>query len=1062
MRTLKKTLCLVLALVMMLGLCAINAAATDLPDDDKIGNDYREAFELANYLKIITGAEVGGQVVANPQGSMTRVQGCYYIARLLKGNYGAGTSSMFTDVSGQDAAVVEWMVHQGYTAGNGDGTFDPYGTMLGMHFAKWLLTALGYDAEAEGMTGVGDKWEGQVRLLTAKTGLTRGISGYDQNAVLTREQAAQMVLNALEADLVEYAQTTSVNQGGLQVVITGTATSMGTTDKSNDYANNADGRSGNYIQLIEMYYPSMKKVANPSTDDKVSKDDLNTPMAYTWKDNRTEVYRVLAAAEKTYSAKTDAKVIASDLAGYYILSSDGKSEYAVNNTVKYNNGEATKAIIHVNGAYPQALPADKDGFKLSAGQADVTFDNDGKNGNTIAGMIAALTADGRDVEIFATDDDPYKITNIIVTCYTVAKVDSVETKNGTTTYKFKAAGQGNLGTITDTKTYEGAEDQNTLITDDALAKDDVVLLTSNYNDFTTNGAKVYAYLAEKKTGTQNSFTSDAKVRIDGTDYKVAAVATKTVGTYEEGTTLKTDYGVQSRQDNNPFSNNGDVTYYLDASGSLVHVEAAKKAETGDYAFIVAASGTVEEGGLDGNKPIIRVRAVLSDGTWGEYTVKVDKKDYKKDYKKGETELYYPSTDSQYAVTDKSKEISADYWVIRHTDIIVSGGDVDWKSETSTNNAAKLLMSDLYGYVYSYKLDGSEIELTPLGETTGKGNDEKGEPGSNYGEYADTGARLQSKTYTGQTTKAIVKGLQNYTQASWAMQLDNYESVSGTYGAPGMKDKDEEGNTVYCEAGDDRPTVIVGSNTTFITFDTTSGKQKVDVKVGLSNLPSEATKGEGQNATQLSNIGYYVATGAGKKDDEGNVDNGDRLNAKIVFIAMNGAIKAESTGTKEYIFVNTYKAKTTEGEGDKKVVSYQAWDAKGKLGLNDGYVIDKEGKVSGKKGDVADDNATGLYHIDEAGVVTDKVFTIKDANGTYTISDEAPYFYVKSATVGTAPNNGGLQIDSGNVKSGSGNHIWNVPSSYSENTLKDKDLIVILKVTGGNLTTDIETIFVVDK
>ena len=1018
MRTLKKTLCLVLALVMMLGLCAVSAAATDLPDDDKIGNDYREAFELANYLKIITGAEVGGQVVANPQGNMTRVQGCYYIARLLKGNYGAGTASQFTDVSGQDAAVVEWMAAQGYTAGNGDGTFDPYGTMLGMHFAKWLLTALGYDAEIEGMTGAGDKWEGQVRLLTAKTGLTRGISGYDQNAVLTREQAAQMVLNALEADMVEYRNSTTVNQGGFNVTISGTAQPMQKTGEGNaNYNGTGEGANGvDTIQLIELYYPTMKKVMN--TGSTVSAKDLNTPMAYSWEDGGKEVLRVLDTPVVTYTNKVGkASDVASDLSGYYIKVGETKTYV---NTVGLSGDTKTGTdFLYVNGAKGEDLDGTAEKFEVD-GKA-ITI----KEKASVAEMIAGLTERGREVEIYASKDK--EITKIVVTCYTVAKVNKISTDNGTTTYSFSQVIE--TGSVAEGKTYTAVGQEDSLVCNDALAKDDIVMITSNGEDLKTdNGTTtLFAYKLEKNTGKQTRYTSDGKVTIDGTVYNIAAgVARK-----NDGTTL---LGKEE------FKDNVEVEYYLDYYGNLVYAKALEKSGAGDYAFIVAASGKVETG-LDGAKPIITVRAVLSDGTWGEYTVATE-------IKKVEGEANAANkTATRYAPADNANQykvyndFNADYYVIKNTDIIVSGGGdekVDWKSVddagqyVTTNNAAKLLMGDLYGYVYSYKLNGSELELTPLGNTTGTGKDKMAEAKSNYA----GDSKMEGTTYTGQTSSEIVKGKQSYTSTTQAMVNENVTGA-GTYGEPGTK----VDNTLGAN-------VAVSSNTTFIVFNNESGKMGVEVYNGLSNLPAK---------TESSSIGYYVGEGSGTKDDKGILekDTDGTVYAKLVFIVRGGGVKDDtSTSTKEYIYIDSSKTVTHEGAEKDAATYYQAWRAGDS----------KSFEVKDDKNGTIDKNGTGLYYIDENNVVTEVKFSIGDGktDTENTITKDAPFFYVAGAEVVKV--NGVDQIVSKAKSATDENQNWTIgdvtPSNKTDGKIEGQKLIVILKVTGGNLTTDIETIFAV--
>ena len=94
MRTLKKTLCLVLVLAMMVGLCAVGASAVklaDYPDKDSIKNT--EAVALLSALGILEGDERGFR----PNDTLTRAEGAAILTRLHNTN-GIGTSS-YTDMA---------------------------------------------------------------------------------------------------------------------------------------------------------------------------------------------------------------------------------------------------------------------------------------------------------------------------------------------------------------------------------------------------------------------------------------------------------------------------------------------------------------------------------------------------------------------------------------------------------------------------------------------------------------------------------------------------------------------------------------------------------------------------------------------------------------------------------------------------------------------------------------------------------------------------------------------------------------------------------------------------
>ena len=65
-----------------------------------------------------------------------------------------------------------------------------------------LLVCLGYDADSEGLTGA--DWQINTSKLMTSAKLLKGLDSVKATEVITREQAAQMMLNALKAPTVEY------------------------------------------------------------------------------------------------------------------------------------------------------------------------------------------------------------------------------------------------------------------------------------------------------------------------------------------------------------------------------------------------------------------------------------------------------------------------------------------------------------------------------------------------------------------------------------------------------------------------------------------------------------------------------------------------------------------------------------------------------------------------------------------------------------------------------------------------------------------------------------------
>lgn len=206
MKNLKKVLALVLALSTVFGLSATaGAAANDFNDYNEIEN--KEAVEVMSALNVIGGNDKGD---FNPDGYLTRAEMCKMVSYVVNGGQAPVLSTSatptYTDIKGHwGEAYVEYATSMGIVGGVGGGKFNPDGTLTGTQAAKMMLTAMGYDATVFGFGGAG--WDLNVNRYANEAGLYDGLAGMQPNLPITRDDAAQLMYNAMQATMMERGWT---------------------------------------------------------------------------------------------------------------------------------------------------------------------------------------------------------------------------------------------------------------------------------------------------------------------------------------------------------------------------------------------------------------------------------------------------------------------------------------------------------------------------------------------------------------------------------------------------------------------------------------------------------------------------------------------------------------------------------------------------------------------------------------------------------------------------------------------------------------------------------------
>jgi len=198
MRTLKKSLCLLLALVFVLGLCTVGAGAATLSDANKIGDVYKNAVTVMNGLGIIEGYPDG---TFQPTKNVTRAEAAKIVTYMVLGAKMAEKlpegDGGFSDVAGNWASkYINFCASRGYIKGMGDGTFNPSGNVTGTQLFALLLRAAGYGVMGE---YEGKGWDVYAFQDAATYGIIGDAETEEFSAAATREETVLYFFNTLTA-----------------------------------------------------------------------------------------------------------------------------------------------------------------------------------------------------------------------------------------------------------------------------------------------------------------------------------------------------------------------------------------------------------------------------------------------------------------------------------------------------------------------------------------------------------------------------------------------------------------------------------------------------------------------------------------------------------------------------------------------------------------------------------------------------------------------------------------------------------------------------------------------
>ena len=579
MKNLKRALSLVLSTAMLLGMMVVGTGASYADVD---AADNVEAIEIMQAVGVMKGDDKGN---FNPDQKVTRNEMAVVMANLLGlkvADY-EGTAA-FTDVPAWAAPYVAACKANGIVAGTSATTFGGDQTVTAAQAGLMMMKALGY---FQYQNDFEEDWQLATIKQASKIDLFDGMT-VGATTELTRNEVAQLALNALESNMVDY----SGSQGTNISLPDGTKVLTGYT-----------------IQY------------NPSVE--LGSDDYTTGDAVDADETYTQLVEELYGNDLTKRGATDAFGRSSNEWKYKTVA---LGKFAKVPTAVYTD-KATKAALY-DLIGKDAVADLLDGTKTAA-KLNVWVDGDNITVNDKTNINYVFVKDSTaSISVDGTND---------------------ATGNGTTTevYVDNNTGAVNVVIINKYVVKASADYSSVRETVGVAMKSDNAPTLSSYalssDDFDVAGVKKDDYLII--TAAKNGATYDVK------SVEPATILTGAVGSYKnasnvviDGTTYK--YGFKAETD---ASNGSGVAYAIGENTKVVtdgtyilYVDEATIAAS-NYVFIqdIAADGNFTNADLiaqavfaDGSKKVINIKSktfagralnkdLATDEGWYTYSVNSD-------------------------------------------------------------------------------------------------------------------------------------------------------------------------------------------------------------------------------------------------------------------------------------------------------------------------------------------------------------------------------------------------------------------------------------------------------
>ena len=606
----KKFLSLVLSLAMVFsmftflggsaGAAVIEASATYSDYNDIL---YKEAVDVITALEIMGG--YGGGTFG-PTGGLTRGAATKIVCNMMVGpstanKLPAPTTTQFTDVPGSHtfAATISYCAEQGYISGYSDGSFHPGDPLSGNAFMKMLLCALGYDQTIEKYKDT-SAWATNVVARAVEVGVADDLpDNFDGRSALTRDQAALLAFNTLQADMVEYESKSTVTIGDATVAVGNDTAKTRVWRTSNTNANNISNKTttdGNIVQFAELKFNNLKKDDNP--------DDFGKPSTkWTWHGDEIGTYA--DAVAKRYWGGKNREDIYKDLG----LTSAEYAEFYVNG-VRQANVELAKNVSRYNDL--DEVPFTP--YRTS--DAGKYYGNPNRIG------------DGSLIEVFYDRDDDANKNNdggdcriqICATIFYAGKIDSVKRASGSDPRKVTI-----LFAYDPWKTPTGKSEDTEEFDTNLFAADDIVIFT-----YAAGEIQTVEKLTESRSGDLTRYSRGNSLTINGSTFGYSTMVAFTDDCYSSKDFASAE-NPTDKTNENLSTNNSYIAYLSNKSGSnlAMWVEELEGSTSADNSTDYAMVRWIDSAGLDADgRDSNQARLLLPNGT--QRTVDLYK-DYLKDW-----------------------------------------------------------------------------------------------------------------------------------------------------------------------------------------------------------------------------------------------------------------------------------------------------------------------------------------------------------------------------------------------------------------------------------------------